>query len=81
MVGAGVISMADNLLQPFYARLGSLRMPTYPLFVTLFGGLIAFGTWGAILGPLIVRLWLEALTLQKESRSVETSSSSDGGAA
>jgi predicted PurR-regulated permease PerM len=81
VVGAGVISMADNLLQPFYARLGSLKMPTYLLFVTLFGGLIAFGTWGAILGPLIVRLWLEALTLQKESRSVAAPSSSDVGAA
>jgi predicted PurR-regulated permease PerM len=44
-------------------------MPTYLVFVTLFGGLIAFGTWGAILGPLIVRLWLEALTLQNEPRS------------
>ncbi|HEX2875214.1 MAG TPA: AI-2E family transporter [Polyangiaceae bacterium] len=72
VVGTAVISTADNLLQPFFARLGSLRMPTYLLFVTLFGGLIAFGAWGAILGPLIVRLWLEALTLQREA------SSSDG---
>lgn len=71
VVGAAVISTADNLLQPFYARIGSLRMPTYLLFVTLFGGLIAFGSWGAILGPLVVRLWLEALTLQRESSSVE----------
>jgi predicted PurR-regulated permease PerM len=76
VVGSAVISTADNLLQPFYARLGSLKMPTYLLFVTLFGGLIAFGTWGAILGPLIVRLWLEALTLQKGRSSTARPSSS-----
>jgi predicted PurR-regulated permease PerM len=73
VVGALVISTADNILQPFYARLGSLKMPTYLLFVTLFGGLIAFGAWGAILGPLIVRLWLEALTLHNEPRPLEPS--------
>lgn len=67
VIGTVVIGMVDNLLQPFFARLGSLKMPTYLLFVTLFGGLIAFGTWGAILGPLIVRLWLEALTMQRET--------------
>lgn len=66
LIGIGIISVADNLLQPFYARLGSLKMPTFLLFVTLFGGLLAFGTWGAILGPLLVRLWLEALTLHNE---------------
>lgn len=66
LIGIGIISVADNLLQPFYARLGSLKMPTFLLFVTLFGGLLAFGTWGAILGPLLVRLWLEALSLHNE---------------
>lgn len=66
VLGTLVISMADNLLQPIYARIGALKMPTYLLFVTLFGGLLAFGAWGALLGPLIVRLWLEAMTLQSE---------------
>lgn len=65
--GAGVISTADNLLHAIYARVGSLRMPTFLLFVAVFGGLFAFGTWGALLGPLAVRLWLEALSLQGEA--------------
>ena len=25
-----------------------------------------FGTWGAILGPLVVRLWLEAVAIRGE---------------
>jgi predicted PurR-regulated permease PerM len=68
-VGIGLISVADNLLQPLYARAGSLRMPTSLLFIAIFGGLFAFGTWGALLGPLIVRLWLEALALDGELRA------------
>ncbi len=65
--GFAVISSVDNLLRPVYARFGSLRMPTFLLFVSLFGGMAAFGAWGAILGPLIVRLWIEALALQSDS--------------
>jgi len=59
-----VISTADNLLHPIYARMGALKMPMFLLFVSIFGGVAAFGAWGAILGPLIVRLLLEALALR-----------------
>jgi predicted PurR-regulated permease PerM len=68
-VGVGLISVADNLLQPLYARVGSLRMPTSLLYVAVFGGLLAFGTWGALLGPLVLRLWLEALAIDRELRA------------
>lgn len=67
LIGVGIISIADNLLQPFYARKGSIKMPTFLLFVALFGGMLAFGSWGAVLGPLVVRLWLEALSLHNEA--------------
>lgn len=66
VLGVVVISMIDNLLRPLYARLGALQMPTYLLFVSVFGGLAAFGTWGALVGPLVVRLTMEALALMKE---------------
>jgi len=66
-LGLAVISTVDNVLRPIYARLGSLKMPTFLLFVSIFGGIVAFGTWGAILGPLVVRLWMEALALQGEA--------------
>ena len=64
-LGLGVISVIDNLLRPIYARMGSLKMPMVLLFVAVFGGLAAFGTWGALIGPLLVRLAMEALALSK----------------
>jgi len=66
-LGVGVISTADNLLRPIYAKIGALQMPMLLLLVSLFGGIAAFGTWGAILGPLIVRLWMEAVALRQEA--------------
>jgi predicted PurR-regulated permease PerM len=65
-LGVGVISVIDNLLRPLYARLGSLQLPLFLLFVSVFGGLAAFGTWGALLGPLVVRLVMEALAIIAE---------------
>jgi predicted PurR-regulated permease PerM len=65
-LGIGVVSTVDNVLRPIFSRVGSLAMPTLLLFVSLFGGIVAFGTWGAILGPLIVRLWIEALAMRSE---------------
>jgi predicted PurR-regulated permease PerM len=66
LLGVGVISVIDNLLRPLYARMGALKMPTFMLFVAVFGGLAAFGTWGALLGPLIVRLLMETLAIARE---------------
>ncbi len=73
LLGVGVISTVDNVLRPIFSRVGSLKMPTFLLFVAVFGGMVAFGTWGAILGPLVVRLWLEALALRREAASVTES--------
>lgn len=65
VLGVAVISTADNVLRPVYARMGSLQMPMYLLFVAVFGGIAVFGTWGALLGPLIVRLSMEALEIRR----------------
>lgn len=63
VLGLTVISVIDNLLRPIYARMGALQMPMFLLFVAVFGGLAAFGTWGALIGPLIVRLAMELLAI------------------
>lgn len=68
-LGLGLIGTVDNLLRPIFARFGSLKMPTFLLFVSIFGGLAAFGTWGALLGPLIVRLWIEAVEIRSADRA------------
>jgi predicted PurR-regulated permease PerM len=62
-LGLVVISSIDNLLRPVFARWGALNMNMYVLFVAVFGGLAAFGTWGALMGPLVVRLTMEVLAL------------------
>lgn len=72
-LGLGVIGTIDNVLRPVFARMGALQLPTFLLFVSLFGGLMAFGSWGALLGPLIVRLLVEALILRREMEAGEPS--------
>lgn len=67
-LGIGVISVIDNLLRPIYARMGALKMPMYLLFLSVFGGLAAFGAWGALIGPLIVRLAMEVLAIVQEEK-------------
>jgi predicted PurR-regulated permease PerM len=67
VLGIGVISTVDNVLRPIFARMGALNIPMFLLFVSIFGGIAAVGAWGAILGPLVVRLWMEALVLQREA--------------
>lgn len=37
------------------------------LFLSVFGGLAAFGTWGALIGPLIVRMAMEVISIAGES--------------
>ena len=63
VVGLAVIGTVDNLLRPLFSRMGALQLPVLVLFVSAFGGLLVLGAWGAILGPLLVRLSLEALRM------------------
>jgi predicted PurR-regulated permease PerM len=69
VLGVGVISVVDNVARPLFTRLGALKMPLLLLFIALLGGLTVFGTWGAILGPLVVRLAMEALAVRKEAQA------------
>jgi predicted PurR-regulated permease PerM len=61
-----VISTADNFLRPVLSRYGELSLPTYILLIAMLGGIAAFGTWGLFLGPLLVRLSIEGLSLLRE---------------
>ncbi|MBX7099343.1 MAG: AI-2E family transporter [Myxococcaceae bacterium] len=66
-LGLGLISTVDNVLRPVFAKMGALKLPVFLMFVALFGGIAAVGPWGALLGPLVVRLWIEAVELRRES--------------
>lgn len=64
-VGILVIGTVDNLLRPVFSRYGQLNLPTFLLFLAIFGGIALYGAAGIILGPLLVRLGVEALELAR----------------
>lgn len=67
VIGVGVISTVDNILRPVFARYGELQLSSFALLLSMFGGLALFGGWGLALGPLVVRLAIEALEIAKET--------------
>jgi predicted PurR-regulated permease PerM len=67
VLGVAVISTSNNVLRPLYVRLGTLQLPLYVVFISVFGGLATLGAWGVMMGPLVVRLTIEALALVKEN--------------
>lgn len=60
--GTAVISVVDNLLYPVLVK-GTLRLHTVPVFVSVLGGLFAFGATGIVLGPVILGVGLALLDI------------------
>jgi predicted PurR-regulated permease PerM len=52
-LGAGVVSAVDNLLRPILLS-GRSEMNGLLLFISLLGGVIAFGTVGLVFGPVLM---------------------------
>lgn len=65
-VGVVVVGTVDNLLRPWISRRAEVGLDTSIVIVAIFGGLVAFGTWGLVLGPLVVRLAVEAMGIVRE---------------
>lgn len=63
VIGAVIIGSVDNFLRPVFARFGKLRLSSFSTLIAMFGGLTAFGSWGLLLGPLCVRLAVEAMEI------------------
>jgi len=63
------VSVVDNLLRPLFARYADLAMNSLVLFVSMLGGIVVFGTWGLLLGPLLVRWASEGLSMLREQRA------------
>lgn len=62
-----VVSVADNLVRPLLAQYGQLRMHGLLLFVAMLGGIAVFGAGGLLLGPLVVRLAIEGLSMLRQA--------------
>jgi predicted PurR-regulated permease PerM len=54
-VGAGVIGMVDNILRPLLLS-GRTRLNGLLVFVSVLGGIAAFGMIGLILGPIVIAM-------------------------
>ncbi len=63
-----VSSLGDNFVRPWLSRYGELTLPMFVTFVAMLGGMVAFGGLGLVLGPLFVRLAVEALDIWRERK-------------
>jgi predicted PurR-regulated permease PerM len=63
------VSVVDNLLRPLFARYADLALNSLVLFVAMLGGIVVFGAWGLLLGPLLVRWASEGLSMLREQRA------------
>jgi predicted PurR-regulated permease PerM len=52
-IGAGMVSAIDNFLRPLLLS-GRTQMNGLLLFISLLGGVVAFGTVGLVLGPVLM---------------------------
>ncbi len=68
-IGVGVLSTVDNVLRPLLARYGRIDLPVLVVFLSMLGGLATFGAVGVLLGPLLARLCVEALSIVAEERA------------
>ena len=71
VVGAGIHSIVDNFVRPVLTRYGKLDLPTFVVLTSMLGGVALLGATGALIGPLVVRLCVEALAIAKERPAVE----------
>ncbi len=64
-VGAGLVGLMDNLLQPLLVG-AKARLPVLPLFLASFGGLAYFGFLGLFIGPVLLAVVLVTFAIYQE---------------
>jgi predicted PurR-regulated permease PerM len=62
--GVLVISMVDNIVKPFILK-GAAQIHTMLGFLSIMGGLLAFGPKGLIVGPVVLSLLLSAYRIYR----------------
>ncbi|QQS61648.1 MAG: AI-2E family transporter [Candidatus Moraniibacteriota bacterium] len=68
--GAGIISTIDNILRPRLVGRDSQMHPLLVFFATL-GGIILFGIFGFIIGPIVVSLFLALIRIYEREFSFQ----------
>ncbi len=74
-IGLGVVGTIDNLIRPWIAKRAKVGLSTAVVLVSIFGGIAVFGAWGLLLGPLFVRMAVEALAILRERTVFRTAPS------
>lgn len=64
-----VIGLVDNLLKPAIVQ-DRLRAHIVPVFVSILGGLAAFGASGVIIGPVVLSVALALVDIRRERTAV-----------
>ncbi len=65
-LGAGVISLADNIVRPLIIQ-DQVEMGTLAVLISILGGISAFGLIGLFAGPVIFCLTMELIRMLRES--------------
>lgn len=65
VVGAGLVGLMDNLLQPLLIGTKA-RLPMLFLFFASLGGLASFGLLGLFVGPILLAVLLEVFRIYRE---------------
>jgi len=67
LLGIGLlVSLVDNFVRPWLSRYGKLDLSAFLVLVAMLGGVAAFGGFGLLLGPLLLRLALEGWRLLRD---------------
>jgi predicted PurR-regulated permease PerM len=68
--GVFLIGSVDNFVKPILSNKAHLQLPPILVFITMLSGIVAFGPSGLLLGPLFVRMAIEALAISREEHLV-----------
>jgi predicted PurR-regulated permease PerM len=63
-----VVSVLDNVVRPWLSRYGKLEMSPFLTLIAMLGGAAAFGGFGVLLGPLVLRLAIEGVRVLHDAR-------------
>ena len=64
-----VLAPLDHFVRPILARRGRLQLQAGAVLIAMLAGLVSVGGWGIMLGPLLLRLTIEALTIVHERQA------------
>jgi predicted PurR-regulated permease PerM len=66
-VSFALVGTVDNMMRPWLSKRAHVGLSTTVVLIAIFGGMVAFGPWGLLLGPLVVRLAREALEIARDN--------------